>query len=121
MSPIVVVREVAYELANGRELFQNLSFSLGAVRSALVGPNGIGKTTLARLMAGELEPTRGSIQRHGPVKIFAQRQQPRAITVAEFLADHHEWSLTRERLLANIDRQLLCTQLSGGQWTRVRL
>ncbi|HEY0685411.1 MAG TPA: ATP-binding cassette domain-containing protein [Steroidobacter sp.] len=121
MSPIVVVRDVAYELANGRELFKNLSFPLSAVRSALVGPNGVGKTTLARLIAGELEPTHGSIQRHGPVKVFAQRQQPQAITVAEFLADRHEWSLTRERLLANIDRQALCTQLSGGQWTRVRL
>ena len=121
MSPIVVVRDVAYELANGRELFQNLNFSLNAVRSALVGPNGVGKTTLARLIAGEVEPTHGSIQRQGPVKIFAQRQQPQPITVAEFLADYHEWSLTRERLLANIDDQTLCTQLSGGQWTRVRL
>jgi ATPase subunit of ABC transporter with duplicated ATPase domains len=121
MSPVVVLRDVAYELANGRELFQNVSFSLAATRSALVGPNGIGKTTLARLIAGELESTSGSIQRHGPIKLFPQRLEPEAITVAEFLANHHQWSLTRERLLANIDLDTPCTHLSGGQWTRVRL
>jgi ATPase subunit of ABC transporter with duplicated ATPase domains len=121
MSPIVVVRDLAYELANGRELFQKLSFTLDPIRSALVGPNGIGKTSLARLLAGEIEPARGSIQRHGPVRIFAQREQPAPIAVAEFLAHDRQWSLTRERLLENIDHEALCTQLSGGQWTRVRL
>lgn len=121
MSPIVVVRDLAYELANGRELFKNLSFALDPIPSALVGPNGIGKTSLARLLAGEIEPARGSIQRHGPIGIFAQREQPAAVTVAEFLAHDHPWSLTRERLLRNIDFEALCTALSGGQWTRVRL
>lgn len=37
MSPIVVVRDIAYEFSDGRELFKHLSFSLGAARSALVG------------------------------------------------------------------------------------
>lgn len=121
MSPVVVVRDLAYELANGRELFKNLNFSLTPTRAALVGPNGIGKTTLARLIAGEIEPTSGSVQRDGPITRFQQRLQPEPITVAEFLANHHQWSLTRERLLENIDLDALCTHLSGGQWTRVRL
>lgn len=121
MHSVIVARDVAYELANGRELFKNLSFALSPIRSALVGPNGVGKTSLARLIAGEIEPSRGSIQRHGAVKVFEQREQPERITVAEFLANDEHWSLTRERLLSNIDYEALCTELSGGQWTRVRL
>jgi hypothetical protein len=37
MSSIVIARGVAYEFSNGRELFKNLSFSLDAKLSALVG------------------------------------------------------------------------------------
>ncbi|GFE90600.1 ATP-binding cassette domain-containing protein [Steroidobacter agaridevorans] len=121
MSPVIVARDVAYEFSNGRELFKHLSFSLNATRSALVGPNGVGKTCLARLLAGELEPTSGAIQRDGPVSLFAQREPPEPIAVADYLASVDQWSLTRDRLLTNIDQQALCTSLSGGQWMRVRL
>jgi len=121
MSPIIVARDVAYEFPNGRELFKQLSFSLNATRSALVGPNGVGKTCLARLLAGELEPTGGVIQRHGSVSLFPQREPAQPIAVADYLASADQWSLTRDRLLTNIDQQALCTTLSGGQWMRVRL
>lgn len=121
MSSIVVARDVAYEFANGRELFKHLTFSLAMTRSALVGPNGIGKTCLARLIAGELQPTAGSIQRRAPLQRFAQHRNPEPIAVAEFLGAEASWSLTRERLLRTIDRDALCTSLSGGQWMRVRL
>jgi ATPase subunit of ABC transporter with duplicated ATPase domains len=121
MSPVIVARDVAYEFSNGRELFKHLSLSLNATRSALVGPNGVGKTCLARLLAGEIEPTSGVIQLHGTVSLFAQRQAPERIAVADYLASIEDWSLTRDRLLANIDQQALCPSLSGGQWMRVRL
>lgn len=121
MSPVIVARDVAYEFSNGRELFKSQSFSLNASRAGLVGPNGVGKTCLARLLAGELEPSRGVIQRQGAVTLFAQREPPEPVAVADYLASVEQWSLTRERLLANIDQQALCTTLSGGQWMRVRL
>lgn len=121
MSPVIVARDVAYEFSNGRELFKHLSFSLNAMRSGLVGSNGVGKTCLARLIAGEIEPTRGSIQRQGTVSLFAQREPPEPIAVVDYLASVDQWSLTRDRLLTNIDQQAACTTLSGGQWMRVRL
>src|ERR1700732_4999162 len=121
MSPIVIGRGISHEFSNGRELFENLNFSLDGRLSALVGPNGIGKTCLAQLIAGELEPSSGTIRRMGPVKLLPQRQEPECATVDEFLSFEYQWSLPGERLLANIDRQATCTTLSGGQWMRVRL
>ena len=43
MNSIVAVRGVSFELSNGRELFNNLNFSLARKLIALVGPNGVGK------------------------------------------------------------------------------
>ncbi len=45
-----------------RTLFRDVCFDVGErERAALVGPNGTGKTTLFRLITGELEPTAGQI------------------------------------------------------------
>src|SRR5271170_1972070 len=45
----------------GDALFENVTFSLAiGDRVALVAPNGSGKTTLLRIVAGEMEPDRGS-------------------------------------------------------------
>lgn len=54
----------AYErAADGRMLFQNLSFS---VRSGeficIMGPSGVGKTSLLRLIAGSLKPNSGQVR-----------------------------------------------------------
>lgn len=121
MSAIVIARGVSHEFANGRELFHDLNVSLDASFTALVGSNGVGKTSLARILAGELVPSRGAVQRHGAVRYFAQRELPEPITVAEYLAADYEWSLPAQRLLDAVDFGSLCTHLSGGQWMRVRL
>ncbi len=45
------------------DVFSNLSFDVEAgERIAIIGPNGIGKTTLMRCLAGELRPTAGQIE-----------------------------------------------------------
>jgi ATPase subunit of ABC transporter with duplicated ATPase domains len=121
MSAIVSARGIGYEFSNGRTLFSNLNFSLEARLSALVGPNGVGKTLLARILAGDLEPTEGTVLRNGSVTLFPQRQEPAPVTVAEFLSAEYEWSLLRELLLQSVDLEATCTTLSGGQWMRVRL
>jgi ATPase subunit of ABC transporter with duplicated ATPase domains len=121
MSSMVTARDVSFELPNGRELLKDLNFSLDAALVALVGPNGVGKTCLARLIAGEIRPTTGSIRCAGSVKLFPQRESPPAVTVAEYLSADYEWTLRGERLLHAIDRDANCTTLSGGQWMRVRL
>jgi len=45
------------------DVFSKLSFDVEAgERIAIIGPNGIGKTTLMRCLAGELRPTAGQIE-----------------------------------------------------------
>ena len=46
-----------------KELFKNFSFTVEAgERVAIIGPNGIGKTTLLRTLVGELTPDSGSVK-----------------------------------------------------------
>ena len=46
------------------DLFANISFSVTkGARLALVGPNGIGKTTLLRILVGDEEPSSGTVTR----------------------------------------------------------
>ncbi|AEO63135.1 uncharacterized protein THITE_2108033 [Thermothielavioides terrestris NRRL 8126] len=52
------------------DLYRNidLGFDMDS-RTALVGPNGVGKSTLLRLMTGKLSPTAGSVSRHTHLKL----------------------------------------------------
>jgi ATP-binding cassette subfamily F protein 3 len=47
----------------GLTLFENLSFELyTGQRTGIIGPNGMGKTTLLKLALGQIEPTSGTIE-----------------------------------------------------------
>ena len=53
-----------------REVLHELTWRLGpGDRVALVGVNGSGKTSLVRLLAGELEPSAGTIERGATVRL----------------------------------------------------
>lgn len=52
------------------DLFSNVTFSVAkGARLALVGPNGIGKTTLLRILIGQEEPSAGTITRAKNLRI----------------------------------------------------
>lgn len=121
MHTIVTVRDVSFELPNGRVLFDKIHFNLDSKLTALVGVNGVGKTCLAKILTGELEARSGVISRASQINFFAQHETPQQIRVSEYLVDNYEWSLLKERLLKGIDPETMCTKLSGGQWMRVRL
>lgn len=55
----------AYSGKKADYLYANLDLAVDCdSRIALVGPNGCGKSTLVKLMSGELGPTEGTINRH---------------------------------------------------------
>ena len=64
-------------------------------RVGIIGPNGIGKTTLARLLIGDLEPAQGRIRRGTGLKTayFDQERErlPEDATVKDAVADGGEF------------------------------
>lgn len=67
------VQNVSLILSDGRVLFQEVSFRVGeASKTALIGANGTGKTTLLRMVAGDLEPTSGTIAHSGGIGVMRQ-------------------------------------------------
>jgi ATPase subunit of ABC transporter with duplicated ATPase domains len=59
----------------GRILFEDVTCSFMAGRRyAITGPNGAGKTTLMKILAGDFEPTKGSITRPKKLGILRQDQ-----------------------------------------------
>ncbi|AWH31806.1 ATP-binding cassette domain-containing protein [Stenotrophomonas sp. SAU14A_NAIMI4_8] len=74
---------VSYRLADGRPLFSDLSFSFEPPATGLVGGNGVGKSVLARLLAGQLAPDSGQIRSSGRVFLLPTPGYPPRGTVGE--------------------------------------
>jgi ATPase subunit of ABC transporter with duplicated ATPase domains len=64
---------LAYRLDDGRRLFHDASFRVsGGQVVALVGANGVGKTTLLRILSGELAPIEGGVSVQGGLGVMPQ-------------------------------------------------
>ncbi|MBC7375428.1 MAG: ATP-binding cassette domain-containing protein, partial [Frankiales bacterium] len=69
----VDVQKLACVLPDGRVLFDDVSFRVGdAAKTALIGANGTGKTTLLRMIAGDLAPAAGQVARTGGLGVMRQ-------------------------------------------------
>jgi ATPase subunit of ABC transporter with duplicated ATPase domains len=61
------------------EVIKNATFTVEAgERIAIIGPNGIGKTTLMRLLAGDLQPTKGKFTWVENAQVGYMPQDPQA-------------------------------------------
>jgi ATPase subunit of ABC transporter with duplicated ATPase domains len=69
----IQVSHLGWKLPSGIELLRDVSFRVGdGERVALVGANGAGKSTITRLVAGDLTPTSGSIAVDGRLGVMRQ-------------------------------------------------
>ncbi|MCL2658205.1 MAG: ATP-binding cassette domain-containing protein [Betaproteobacteria bacterium] len=69
----LILHRVAFRLPDGRALFKDLDAQFDACPTGLVGRNGIGKSVLAKILAGLIEPSAGSCARPGRVRYLAQQ------------------------------------------------
>ncbi len=72
-APALAFRGVWFERSGGRAVLRGVDLALApGERVALMGRNGAGKSTLLRHANGLLEPTRGKVERAGPVALLLQ-------------------------------------------------
>lgn len=68
--PIISFSDASFGYPGGPLLFKNLNFGIDLdSRIAMVGPNGIGKSTILKLISGELQPSMGTVFRSAKVRI----------------------------------------------------
>lgn len=75
MPATITLSNLSWATPGGRELFSDLDFTLGAERAGLVGRNGVGKTTLLKIVARELAPRTGAVAMNGRVAVLRQMVQ----------------------------------------------
>src|SRR5262245_22834649 len=73
----IVLRRATVAVAD-RTVLHRVDLAVGpATRMAVVGPNGVGKTTLLRLLAGEVTPAEGAVEHRPPTITVGRLPQER--------------------------------------------
>lgn len=116
------------------DLYRNLDLGFDMdSRTALVGPNGVGKSTLLRLMTGKLSPTGGSVSRHTHLKLgmysqHSAEQLDLTKSSLDFVRDKYsdrsqDYQYWRQQLgkygLSGESQTALIGTLSEGQKSRI--
>ncbi|KAI4177650.1 MAG: hypothetical protein LQ343_000113 [Gyalolechia ehrenbergii] len=115
-------------------LYENLDLGVDMdSRTALVGPNGVGKSTLLRLMTGKLSPVSGVVARHTHLKLglysqHSAEQLDLTKSALDFVRDKYsdksqDYQYWRQQLgrygLSGESQTALMGTLSEGQKSRI--
>ena len=91
-NPFLALDGVSYVLPDGRALFSDINELFDQQPTGLVGRNGIGKTVLAGILAGMLQPTAGRCVCSGRVHYLRQQiSYPANLTVAGLAGLQHQF------------------------------
>ncbi|SIO60536.1 ATPase components of ABC transporters with duplicated ATPase domains [Singulisphaera sp. GP187] len=75
MAASINLSDLSWSTPDGRSLFTSLSLSFGPAQTGLVGRNGVGKTTLLKLISSELRPRSGKVSVSGSLAVLRQTVQ----------------------------------------------
>jgi ATP-binding cassette subfamily F protein 1 len=130
--PVLDIREVSFKYGEKYPwLFEDVTFGIDqSSRIAIVGPNGVGKSTLLNLIMGDLEATQGEITRNRFLRIGKYNQHfvdvlPMGETPVQFLQRKHDVRYQEARAILGRfgleahAHEIKMTDLSGGQKARV--
>ncbi|MDF0601175.1 ABC-F family ATP-binding cassette domain-containing protein [Psychromarinibacter sp. C21-152] len=149
MPHAITLSDLSWATPDGHALFTDLTLTLAPERTGLVGRNGVGKTTLLRLIAGQLTPASGNVSTEASLGWLQQSVQTEpGATVADLFGVRSslallaraaagaatveelaeaDWTL-EERMAAALARvglevapETRLADLSGGQRTRAGL
>ncbi|WP_435169535.1 ABC-F family ATP-binding cassette domain-containing protein [Paenibacillus glycanilyticus] len=116
-----------------RQLFQHVSFKLSRSETvALIGPNGIGKSTLLKVLVGQRQPQAGTVRWGSNVKLGYYDQEQTGLTPSNTVLEevwgtypHMEEARVRtvlgNFLFSGEDVLKRISSLSGGEKARVSL
>ena len=149
MPATITIQNLGWSTPDGHDLFSHLDLSFGPERTGLVGRNGVGKTTLLRLVAGEVAPQVGTVSTDGRLAVLRQSVRPGADdTIADLFGVRDglallaraeagrasteglaraDWTLESRMAAAlgelglDVTAQTRLLSLSGGQATRAAL
>jgi len=134
--PVLSLDNVTFSYSGKKEdnLYENLDFGVDMdSRTALVGPNGVGKSTLLRIFTGKLSPTSGSVSRHTHLKLgmYSQHSAEQLVltkSALDFVRDKYpqvsqDYQYWRQQLgrygLSGESQTALMGTLSEGQKSRI--
>lgn len=133
---LLIIKNLCMNLGN-KVLFQQLNLTISpGTRLGLMGPNGSGKTTFLKLIAGELEPTQGTIKQADDLKIvyFDQHRNQLSLdtSLREALAPNGDYVYYQGRpihvngwckrfLFSEDYLDLPLKKLSGGERARIAI
>lgn len=131
--PILGLHDVDFGYNQKHLIFKNVNFGIDlSSRIAIVGPNGVGKSTFLKLLSGELTPTRGEMRMNHRARIakfdqhsgehLTTEETPTEYLMRIFNLTYQE---ARKQLgsfgLISHAHTIPNSQLSGGQKSRVAL
>ncbi len=87
MKALLELSDVTIVTPAGRPLFEGLSMRVGRERVALIGRNGVGKSTLLAVLAGDVEPRAGRVRarsapHHVPQAVGSLQERIRAMPLS---------------------------------------
>lgn len=144
---MLTLDKVSWTASDGEEILRDISLEIPAGKMTVItGPNGGGKTSLAKLIAGLVTPTEGRIlldgeditrwdmterARGGISYAFQQPVRFKGLTVRDLLEISAEETLSQERICKYLGEVGLCAgdyidrvvddSLSGGEGKRIEI